>query len=31
MASEEMYKRKRGVAVRVDRVIMKKGTYPKFE
>ena len=31
MSSEEMYKRKRGIAVRVDRVIMKKGTYPKFE
>jgi H/ACA ribonucleoprotein complex subunit 4 len=30
MTSEEMHKRKRGIAVRTDRVIMKKGTYPDF-
>ena len=29
MSSEEMFKAKRGVAARTDRVIMKKGTYPK--
>ena len=31
ISSEEMFKRKRGIAVRVDRVIMKKGIYPKFD
>jgi H/ACA ribonucleoprotein complex subunit 4 len=30
MRSKEMFERKRGVAVRTDRVIMKKGTYPDF-
>lgn len=30
MSSEEMYERKRGIAARTDRVIMKKGTYPDF-
>ena len=30
MTSEEMFKRKKGTAVRTDRVIMEKGTYPKL-
>ena len=30
MSSEEMLKAKRGIAARTDRVIMKKGTYPKI-
>ena len=30
MSSEEMMKRKKGIAVRTDRVIMEKGIYPSF-
>jgi hypothetical protein len=26
-----MYERKRGLAIRTDRVFMKKGTYPSFK
>jgi len=29
MSSKEMYERKKGLAIRTDRVIMQKGTYPK--
>ncbi len=31
MTSEEMFKRKRGVAVRTDRVLMERDTYPKLK
>jgi H/ACA ribonucleoprotein complex subunit 4 len=31
MTSKEMLKSKRGIAVRTDRVFMKRGTYPKWE
>ncbi len=30
LTSNEMYKRKKGIAVKTDRVLMKKGTYPKM-
>jgi H/ACA ribonucleoprotein complex subunit 4 len=29
MSSEEIYKKRRGIAVKTDRVIMKKGVYPR--
>jgi len=31
MSSEEMFKRKKGVAVRTDRVFMERGTYPRLK
>ncbi|MEM5766488.1 MAG: RNA-guided pseudouridylation complex pseudouridine synthase subunit Cbf5 [Candidatus Aenigmatarchaeota archaeon] len=30
MDSKEMYEKKRGMAIRTDRVFMEKGTYPRF-
>jgi len=30
MDSNEMFKAKKGLSVKTDRVIMKKGTYPKM-
>ncbi|MEK6909702.1 MAG: PUA domain-containing protein, partial [Candidatus Aenigmatarchaeota archaeon] len=31
MTSEEIFKRKTGTAVRVDRVLMPRGIYPKWD
>ena len=31
MTSEEIFKRKTGIAVRIDRVLIERGTYPKWD